>query len=270
MKNTMSLILYFSNFLIFAQNTEMSFNLIETDKLQLRSYRFINQIESNLSIVFSRPQGDFLVRPQKGAYSLLVDSEEMLKDIITNNNYPFLKDNESIYLEGVQPILTDGKIINKDSILQIFYEEKINDDVILNDQVLDSIERWFTSQSKQNQKKYFINLLVLFGQIFKNNTDALWTSETEYYFYPVQIPLLYNEQLNISLFILNEKLKSKIINGRKSFKSIIIDVYCDYYTQKFYATSSENYFDGKIYRDLLNKDFESYWKFPFVNIWIDK
>jgi hypothetical protein len=248
----------------------MSFNLIETDKLQLRSFRFIDQIESNLSLIFCRPQGDFIVRPQKGTFSLLVDSEEKLKYIIENNNYPFLQDNESIYLEGIQPILIDGNIINKDSVLNIFYEEKINDDVILNDQVLDSLERWFASQSKQDQKKYFISLLVLFGQIFKNNTDLLWTSEIEYYFYPVQIPLLYNEQLNISLFILNEKLKNKIIHGRKSFRSIIIDVYCDYYAQKFYATSSENYFDGKIYRDLLNKDFKSYWKFPFVNIWKDK
>ncbi|TAF30755.1 MAG: hypothetical protein EAZ67_13870, partial [Cytophagales bacterium] len=57
------------------------------------------------------------------------------------------------------------------------------------------------------------------------------------------------------------------LNKKITFKEILIDVYCSYFEKKFFSTTQNNYFEKKEYKNLLRKEFDKYFVFPFVDIW---
>ncbi|MGQ3088746.1 hypothetical protein, partial [Flavobacterium sp.] len=66
MKYIFSSMLLFITISILAQTNGMNQQLIKSTDLQLAEYMPIRQLEYNLAIIYTRPQGDYIIVPQYG------------------------------------------------------------------------------------------------------------------------------------------------------------------------------------------------------------
>lgn len=271
MKILIKLLVVLSTIPILAQNNNMNFKLIKSSELRLQEFNSIEQLDYNLAIVYIRPDGNFVIYPQKGNYSIIVDSKEELKEIVNNNYFPLLDDNKSLYLNASKITVDNNGIVVNDTILisQLKVKFGLNQSDI-NEETIKTLESQFLKLSKNNQQELFAELLFLFGEHLREKLQIKWIIEKEFYLHPISIPILYNEELNISLYDLNINLEKQILKAKVNFKKLLIDVYCQYYNKRFLSTGQYNYFDSKEYQKLLNQDFDKFWKFPFVDIWNSK
>lgn len=255
---------------ILAQTNDMGLQLIKSTDLQLAGYKPIRQLEYNLAIIYIRPQEDYIIVPQKGEYSILVKSENELERIVQNDSFPLLEENKSIYSHETIAV-ENGNIIDKDTLLKknIDYVEFFETDDI-DENFIKSLNTKFSKLQKNQKEELFPQLLVFFGEFFKSKWPLDWVVEKEYFFNPISIPILYNHEWNISLYILNERLEELISKDKINFQNSLIDIYCHYYEKRFLSTGQANYFVSKEYKKLLKKNFNTYWKFPFINIWEKK
>lgn len=261
--------LLFITISILAQTNGMNQQLIKSTDLQLAEYMPIRQLEYNLAIIYTRPQGDYIIVPQKGEYSIVVKSEKELERIVQSNSFPLLEDNKSLYLNEII-VVKNGIVINSDTLLKknIEYAEFFKTDI--DENFIKLLNTKFSELQEDQKVELFPKLLVFFGEFFKSKWSLDWVVEKEYFFHPISIPILYNSELNISLFILNERLEELISKDKVNFQNSLIDIYCYYYEKRFLSTGQANYFVSKEYKKLLKNDFNTYWKFPFVNIWEKK
>lgn len=141
-------------------------------------------------------------------------------------------------------------------------------EVTVNNEFLIDIDKKFNLLNEQEKIEMFPYLLIFFGSHIQEKVKINWDFETEEFLIPYKIPFLYDDDLNISLSNLNDQLLNKVTNfSNKTFKDIVINIYCEYFNKKFLSTSQDNYFIAKEYKKLLKKDFDSYYLFPFIDIW---
>jgi len=246
------------------------FNIIKKENLEFKKLAFIESIRKNSANIFkSKITEEFVLYPQKGSNALIFNNRIFLDSIVLSNNYPLLEENKSTYLKNQDLLkVVDNKMIHKDSVddfIKLKFNFKENS---LGNELLLMMEMEFKKLNSKDKESLFPYLLAFFGCIFQNNIEVNWELEKEEYLIPYFIPYLHDDNNKISLPSLNEDLFNKCMSkNNKTFKDIIINVYCNYYDEKFLSTNQKNYFDKKEYKKVLKKDFDKYFVFPFIDIW---
>jgi hypothetical protein len=264
-------IVFFVNF-FYAQQINMdNFQIIEKNEVKLKSLSFLGSLEYNKSNCYKDTVNSFyLIYPQNGIFCLKVFNELDFNQYIEENNFPILKENQSVFFEYKN--FVEYIRINNFKEGDFIYDNFIKDfeDINLNEEYLSKFENEFTHNKKNinDNNIFFIKAFFCFNVFFKNELDIDWEFDEKYYLHPYAVPYIYDNVNKVSLYELNTKLYDKFfLNKKITFKEILIDVYCSYFEKKFFSTTQNNYFEKKEYKNLLRKEFDKYFVFPFVDIW---
>ncbi|VEH22085.1 Uncharacterised protein [Chryseobacterium nakagawai] len=142
--------------------------------------------------------------------SCLIISKEKYEQMLKNNSYPVLPENNTPYFLYKDLMNKEG--FTKENMIRILKDIGLdyNEETFYSD-----AEKLAKTLSKEDKKKLLVPALYFIGEdLHKLCQDAEWSFNKRWYFHPFTEPILFYEDRSYSFYDLNILLEEKLLKGK--------------------------------------------------------
>ncbi|NIF06579.1 hypothetical protein F3J23_14110 [Chryseobacterium sp. Tr-659] len=161
--------------------------------------------------------------------SCLIISKNKYEEMIANNSYPVLPENNTPYFLYKDLMNKEG--FTKENMIKVLKDIGLdyNEDTFYTD-----AEKLVKTLSEDEKKKFVVPALYFIGEdLLKLCPEADWSFSKRWYFHPFNEPILAYDDHSFSFYYLNVLLERKLLEDKKmTFKSIYKKV------EKYYIKES--------------------------------
>lgn len=189
----------------------------ESKRYDIRNMKDHDYSDYNGSTSLYIDDDTLFVFPNIDRGSCLVISKDKYEEMFKNNSYPVLPENNTPYFLYRNMMnkdrFTKENMVNILKVIGLDYNENT---------FYTDTEKLVKTLSEEDRKKLIVPVLYFIGEdLNKVCPYAHWRFETNWYFHPVNEPILVYEDRSFSFYDLNILLEEKLLKGKNiTFKKI--------------------------------------------------